>query len=484
MALEMTYASRNIGDIFFTLRKDSTINGAVPADGSEFKASDFGTDENANPYTLCVNDKLPNVDFATYNLQVKNQGCCAYFGIDVVNGKFKVPTLKNVFIEAGDVSTLAQYIAPGLPKLTAASTGDHSHTGTTSNSGAHNHYNGVANDLNAKAQPYVYGATQADIAANTVTGTIADETLYRYYQGYTSSVGNHNHTFTTSASGGHTHSVTSSVAESDTVQPKALILRPMVQLVTAAGSSSSSDDSGDSGSGDTSTTDKVPYIFVPGTEAKALEVNADFEYVLQKIAGLRTTIDDVSGSLDEEPVVHQALKETITGIKTFTSQIWAPSVELTGGINHGGYLDFHWQGSSEDFTARIIESVKGYLALNQSPAASDNSTKIATTNFVKSVLTGNGTGLATFSKSQNGYCKFSNGIVLMWGRTYPVGPSGVTVTLPTNLPSGVGVCVGCDHGITGATGYHIFSGSIINATQINITASAIGTGCSWLVMGY
>ena len=51
------------------------------------------------------------------------------------------------------------------------------------------------------------------------------------------------------------------------------------------------------------------------------------------------------------------------------------------------------------------------------PASTDNSTKIATTAFVKSALSGSGNGLATISKASNGYCKFNNGLIIQWGRT-------------------------------------------------------------------
>lgn len=45
----------------------------------------------------------------------------------------------------------------------------------------------------------------------------------------------------------------------------------------------------------------------------------------------------------------------------------------------------------------------------------DNSTKIATTEFIKNVLSSNGAGLATVSLNTNGYAKFANGLVVQWG---------------------------------------------------------------------
>ncbi len=72
----------------------------------------------------------------------------------------------------------------------------------------------------------------------------------------------------------------------------------------------------------------------------------------------------------------------VTGL----DKINANNIELNGASNNGGYIDFHFNNSTADYTSRIIESTSGYLSLNQSPATSDNTTKIATTAYVKSNL--------------------------------------------------------------------------------------------------
>ncbi len=55
-------------------------------------------------------------------------------------------------------------------------------------------------------------------------------------------------------------------------------------------------------------------------------------------------------------------------IGRFTSAIFAPAIELTPatGAGHGGYIDFHYNGSTADYTSRIIESASGTLMLNGS----------------------------------------------------------------------------------------------------------------------
>lgn len=63
---------------------------------------------------------------------------------------------------------------------------------------------------------------------------------------------------------------------------------------------------------------------------------------------------------------------------------------------------------------------KASPALTGSPTAptqatSDNSTKLATTAFVQSLLKGNTGGIVGGSLTQNGWVKFSNGLILQWG---------------------------------------------------------------------
>lgn len=69
------------------------------------------------------------------------------------------------------------------------------------------------------------------------------------------------------------------------------------------------------------------------------------------------------------------------------------------------------------------------------PPSNSNSTEIATTAFVKSVLSSSGNGLATFSKGTNGYYKFANGLIMQWGESQ-ANNSKMTVTLPTAFTSG------------------------------------------------
>lgn len=118
------------------------------------------------------------------------------------------------------------------------------------------------------------------------------------------------------------------------------------------------------------------------------------------------------------------------------------------------------------------------------PATSDNSTKIATTAFVKSVLSSSGNGLATYSKAKNGYYKFANGLIIQWGEVAS-GTNIVTVTLPTAFTS---------------TNYQLSAQQVVDNNQeswppnvgnktttafnLNTRGGAVNIPKSWIAIGY
>ena len=385
MVLETKYASRNIGDVFYTLRKDETLNGAVGCDNAkkDYYLDDFASDDPLSSISyLLLNGLIPVYSFADYDLQVKNNGCCARFGLDEASGKFRVPYLNKVYIQAGQEALLAQYLAPGLPNITGTLKGN-GHDTYMETSGAFYH----SNTRNV-------GGMSAMDWNNCYVGIDASRCSSVYKNNF------------------------------NTVQPPSVVLRPMVQLITVAGGSGAGRDDNDEDAPEKPTDRlKVPYIFVPGTEAKALEVNANFDYVLR-------AIEESLGV--GESYVDIASKQTITGAKTFKENVKVPAIEVEPkvGSSHCGYIDFHYSGSEVDYTARLIEDVRGYLSLNQSPPVSDSSTKIATTAWVNSKIASN-------LGDKNSWTKLPNGMIIQFGSVSGLGfrTSYVWQNFPTAFPT-------------------------------------------------
>lgn len=78
------------------------------------------------------------------------------------------------------------------------------------------------------------------------------------------------------------------------------------------------------------------------------------------------------------------------------------------------------------------ENGKGY-AVVQTPATSDNSTRIANTAFVQSLINSKGTIIAS-SLGTNGYVKFSNGFIVQWGKVSLTNSNWEGEVGPFNFP--------------------------------------------------
>lgn len=111
---------RNVGDIFFTSRKDSALNGAVECNGGTYNTGDFSGAQSIGD--LLEDGKVPYVSLAQYTTLLNTQGSVGVFGWDGAGTTtFRVPSLEDIFIETGTAAQLGNYIAPGVPNITFAS---------------------------------------------------------------------------------------------------------------------------------------------------------------------------------------------------------------------------------------------------------------------------------------------------------------------------------------------------------------------------
>ena len=83
-------AGRNIGDIFWTTRTDSALNGAVEANGAQYNFADVNGGDN-NVQALLGSGALPSVSIAEFDAKVASDGGCDAFGYDAGATYFKVP---------------------------------------------------------------------------------------------------------------------------------------------------------------------------------------------------------------------------------------------------------------------------------------------------------------------------------------------------------------------------------------------------------
>lgn len=122
-------AGRNIGDIFWTTRTDSALNGAVECNGGTYNTADYTGEGSIGE--LLESGKLPYVSLAQYASLLTTNSVCGVFGWDGTGTTtFRVPTLQDVFVECGQVSELGDYIPAGLPNITGTF-GAHGYNGTS-----------------------------------------------------------------------------------------------------------------------------------------------------------------------------------------------------------------------------------------------------------------------------------------------------------------------------------------------------------------
>lgn len=120
------------------------------------------------------------------------------------------------------------------------------------------------------------------------------------------------------------------------------------------------------------------------------------------------------------------------------------------------------------------------------PATSDNSTKIATTEFVRNLINqfkNDGTlgGIVGGSLTQNGWVKFSNGLILQWGFRSDTGYGGRAVTFP------IAFTKQCFNGhVTTKRGVDSANGNnyVDNLTTTNMWTVCDGGGGYWIAIGY
>lgn len=105
---------RNVGDIFYTSRLDTELNGAVEANGATYNVTDF-RGEHSVPELLKAG-KLPFVSLAEFADLVATNGSCRAFGYDG-GYSFRVPKLNDVYLMAGTAETAGEFINESLPNL-------------------------------------------------------------------------------------------------------------------------------------------------------------------------------------------------------------------------------------------------------------------------------------------------------------------------------------------------------------------------------
>lgn len=111
-----TAGNRNVGDIFYSMRTEEILSGAVKCNGATYEIAEFTGEESVG--SLLLAGKLPYVSLSEYATEISTNGVCGKFGWDGEgSATFKVPTLNDVFLEASN-SVNGGFVEAGLPNIT------------------------------------------------------------------------------------------------------------------------------------------------------------------------------------------------------------------------------------------------------------------------------------------------------------------------------------------------------------------------------
>lgn len=114
-------SAHSVGDIFYTTRMDTALAGAVECNGGTYSTADYeGTGSIGE---LLAVGKLPYLSLEEYAQQISETGYCGCFAWDGgTTTAFRVPLLKDIFIEAAPMSEgqHAYRMRAGLPNITGS----------------------------------------------------------------------------------------------------------------------------------------------------------------------------------------------------------------------------------------------------------------------------------------------------------------------------------------------------------------------------
>jgi len=204
-------AGHNVGDIFFTMRTDNELNGAVECDGATYNTTDFTGTESIGE--LLEAGKLDYVSLSAYSTAISTKGWCDKIGWDGTgNTQFRVPTLNAHIVQTNNIPVVGNGMTLGLSydnssnaglvsrnfdTLQTCSTAYGTSMGTTGQSGSglrtDNRTVGITTDSTksgliadttdtAQLRVMIQLATGAtDTALETCTGVLADVATLKGY---------------------------------------------------------------------------------------------------------------------------------------------------------------------------------------------------------------------------------------------------------------------------------------------------------------
>lgn len=220
----------------------------------------------------------------------------------------------------------------------------------------------------------------------------------------------------------------------------------------------------------------IPYSFIPGTKAKAGEVNANFIALADTIeANRQTAADDIEAV--NEVLETKADKTELINEHTVTES----NTDLNNYKTKGTYVftaAYKPKNIPKGDAGMLIVTGDEKSLIKQIWFCTEDNPEIYTRNFTASKWSSWISACGLVKKAQIGYLRFSNGITIQWGSnvgsvvTYPIAFTKIAAPVFSKIGWGSSY-ERSDTGIAGhsLTGFNVGSGGVFNNMH-------------WVALGY
>lgn len=224
------------------------------------------------------------------------------------------------------------------------------------------------------------------------------------------------------------------------------------------------------------TNSMIPYSFTPGTKAKAAEVNANFAALAEIIEQNKNT---ASGDIDEINEILETKADKTELINEHT--VAEASTDLNDYKTKGSYIF-----TSLYKPSNIPKGTAGMLvvtgveedSIKQIWFCNDSNPEIFTRNYESSKWSSWRSVNGIVSKTNYGYLKLQNGLIIQWGGqtgsgvTYPI--AYTSLACPIFSKQGYGSKY--ERSDTGFTGQSL--------TGFNVGSAGVFSHMNWIAIGY
>ena len=230
------------------------------------------------------------------------------------------------------------------------------------------------------------------------------------------------------------------------------------------------------------TNSMIPYSFVPGTKAKASEVNANFAALANVITQNQTSsANSIQNLLNQVENISEILTEKADRSELLTNiLVTETNTNLNTYLTPGNYIfdSAHAPTNPPVGTSGMLVVIGTDTKIKQMWYSDNTNTAVQIRNFTNSEWSSWVSEAGIFTLNNPGYLKMPNGIIIQWGNA-----TGTSYTYPIAFQSMANVVITK----SGSSNAYERSDSGISSqslTGFSYTSNGVCNNINWIVIGY